>query len=106
MDSGTQISLGIVVSAISGVLGAVGAYVKVKSDLVAQYNKHKALEKDVAELQDRKKEAVQTLHKRIDTLKNNYNDLQKEVHQGHQSLETKMAQMELRIVREIQKLAK
>jgi t-SNARE complex subunit (syntaxin) len=106
MDSSTSISVGVIISLVSLLAGVIGAYVRLKSDINVQSTKIDRMEQDIDDVQERKKEAVSTLHKRIDNLKQGYIDLQKEVHQGHQSLETKIAQMELRIVREIQKLAK
>jgi predicted nucleic acid-binding Zn-ribbon protein len=100
-----QIGLDVLIGASSGVLGAIGAYVKLRStlDLVAAENVNQ--EKEIHDLRERKKEMNTALHKRIDDLRGEFTDLQKEVHQGQQKLETHMAQMELRIVKEIQKMA-
>lgn len=106
MNEATQISLGVLISGIGIVAGIIGAYTKLKSDINVHDTKINGMADDINDLTERKKESIAALHKRIDNLKQGYVDLQKEVHQGHQSLETKMAQMELRIVREIQKLAK
>ena len=44
------------------------------------------------------------LHKRIDDQNSVIHDLQKEMNVGHNKLETSMAHMELRIVKEIQNM--
>ena len=106
MNEATSISIGVLISAVGVIAGIIGAYTKLKSDINVHDTKINNMAGDITDLTERKKESIAALHKRIDTLKQGYTDLQKEVHQGHQSLETKMAQMELRIVREIQKLAK
>lgn len=99
-----QIGLDALIGVSSGIVGAVGAYVKLKSRIDLEGAKNNEQEKEIQDLRERKKEMNQALHKRIDDIKGEFHDLQKEVHQGHQKLETNMAQMELRIVREIQKM--
>lgn len=101
-----QIGLDVLVGAGSGLLGAMGAYYKLKSRLDLTEAENLAQEREISDLRERKKEMNIALHKRVDDLKHEFADLQKEVTQGHNKLETSMAQMELRIVKEIQKLAK
>lgn len=95
MDLTTQISLNVIISLAGGFAAVIGAYMKMKSKLDAQVIYMNSLERDVEHLRDDKK-----------ALRLELADLQKEVHHGHQHLETKMAEMELRIVREIQNLKK
>lgn len=95
MDLGTQISLNVLISLGGGLAAVLGAYVKIKSKLDQQAIYISGLERDLKNLRDDKR-----------TLRAELGELQKEVHGGHQHLETKMAEMELRIVREIQKLSK
>ena len=106
MDLGAQIGLDVVVSVISGVGGAVGAYIKLKSKIDLQEAKNSEQEKEIADIKERKKEMNIALHKRIDDQKNELGALQKEVSQGHNKLETAMARMELRIVKEFQSSVK
>ena len=106
MDLGAQIGLDVVISISSGIIGAVGAYVKLKSSIDILVQKDINQQNEINEIKDRKKEMNIALHKRIDDQKTELNDLQKEVNHGHNKLETAMAQMELRIVKEIQKLAR
>jgi hypothetical protein len=94
MDLGTQISLNVIISLGGGLAAVLGAYVKIKSKLDQQAVYIAGLERDINNLRDDKRSIRQEL-----------GELQKEVHHGHQHLETKMAEMELRIVREIQKIA-
>jgi uncharacterized protein YlxW (UPF0749 family) len=95
MDLTTQISLNVIISLAGGLMAVIGAYVKVKSKLDQQSIYIASIERDIEHLRDDKR-----------SIRAELNDLQKEVHTGHQSLETKMAEMELRIVREIQKIGK
>ena len=106
MDLGTKISLEVLVGISSGVIGSIGAYIKLKSRIDRLEMENYAQEKEITDLQERKKEMNISLHKRIDSVHSDYAKLQNEFYKGHQNLETKMAQMELRIVKEIQNLAK
>jgi formiminotetrahydrofolate cyclodeaminase len=99
-----QIGLDVLVGAVSGLLGAMGAYFKLKSRLDLQEAKNAAQEKEIDDLHERKKEMNVSLHKRIDDQNSVIQDIQKEMASGHQKLETNMAHMELRIVKEIQKM--
>lgn len=101
-----QIGLDVLIGIGSGLLGALGAYYKLKTRLDLADAKNHEQEKEIQDLRERKKEMNQALHKRIDDQKLELANLQKEVHQGHTKLETKMNEMELRIVREIQKLTR
>lgn len=104
MDLGTQISLDVMISLVGGVVGAVGAYVKLKSKLDLAEAKNSSQDKDIEDIKDRKKEMNIALHKRIDDQHSIVSDLQKEMNTAHNKLETSMAQMELRIVKEIQNM--
>ena len=106
MDLGSKISLEVLVGIASGLVGSIGAYIKLKTKIDRVEMVNFTQERELSDLKERKKELGTLLHKRIDTLKNDFTELQKDMTTGHQSLETKMAQMELRIVKEIQKLAK
>tara|TARA_R110000796_G_scaffold106769_2_gene217288 strand:- start:583 stop:900 length:318 start_codon:yes stop_codon:yes gene_type:complete len=105
MDIGA-VGLDVVISVFSGILGAIGAYIKLKSSIDVLVQKDINQQKEINELQEGKKEMSKLLHKRIDTLKSELTVLQMEVTKGHNNLQTLMAQMELRIVKEIQKLQK
>jgi len=104
MDLGTQISLDVLVSVGGGIIGAVGAYIKLKSKIDLQESKNIEQEREISDLKDRKKEMNNALHKRIDDQNNVIHDLQKEMNTGHGKLENAMVNMELRIVREIQNM--
>ena len=104
MDLQTQISLDVIISVVGGVVGAVGAYVKLKSKLDLLSAEFISIEKELTDIKERKKDMNTSLHKRIDDIRDEFSTLQKEVNQGHQKLETNMAQMELRIVKEIQSM--
>lgn len=106
MDLGTKISLDIVVSLVSGMIGAVGAYVKLKSKIDVLETKCNSQENELNEVKERKKEMNVALHKRIDQQNETIATMQKELTTGHSKLETAMSQMELRIVKEIQNLVK
>tara|TARA_R110000772_G_scaffold51709_3_gene118588 strand:+ start:892 stop:1233 length:342 start_codon:yes stop_codon:yes gene_type:complete len=97
-----QIGLDLLVGAGSGLIGAMGAYYKLKSRLDMQEVENISQEKEIDDLKERKKEMNAALHKRIDDQNHVIQDIQKEMVSGHQKLETNMAQMELRIVKEIQ----
>jgi septal ring factor EnvC (AmiA/AmiB activator) len=106
MDLGTQISLDIVVSLISGIIGAVGAYVKLKSKIDVLESKSESQETEITSLKESKKEMNALLHKRIDEQSKTIATMQRELTTGHSKLETAMTKMELRIVKEIQNLVK
>jgi len=106
MDLGTQISLDVVISLMSGIGGAVGVYIKLKTRLDLADAKNDEQERELSDIKDRKKEMNIALHKRIDDQNNTIQDIQKEMSTGHSKLETGMAQMELRIVREFQNSVK
>ena len=102
MDLGSQIGLDVVISVASGIIGAVGAYVKLKSSIDVLNTRTDAQEREIGDIQERKKEMNIALHKRIDDQNLTINELQKEMNKGHNNFETAMAQMELRIVKEFQ----
>lgn len=102
MDLGAQISLEIIVSVGSGIIGAVGAYIKLKSRIDLQEAKNAEQEKELHDIRERKKEMNIALHKRIDDQKGEITLLQKEVSTGHSTLEKQIAQLELRIVEKFQ----
>lgn len=100
-----QIGFDVLIGASSGIVGAVGAYVKLKSKIDLLEAENASQEKEINEIRERKKEMNAALHKRIDDQNHVIQDIQKEMASGHQKLETNMAQMELRIVKEIQSMA-
>ena len=100
MDTASQISVGVILSSVGMIAGIIGAYVRLKSDINVQHEKTIQLKEDIEDLHNRKKEAVSALHKRVDSLKTSYTTLQKEVHEGHKSLETIMAEKGLRMFKE------
>ena len=99
-----QIGFDVLIGAGSGLLGAMGAYYKLKSRLDLQEAENISQEKEIDDLRERKKEMNSAIHKRIDDQNNVIQDIQKEMASGHQKLETNMAQIELRIVKEIQSM--
>lgn len=101
MDLGAQIGLDVVISVVSGIGGAVGAYIKLKSRIDLQEAKNAEQEKELQDIKERKKEMNIALHKRIDDQNHVIQDIQKEMSTGHSKLETAMAKMELRIVEKI-----
>lgn len=100
-----QIGMDVLIGSASGVLGAMGAYYKLKSRLDLQEAENHSQEREIADLRERKKEMNAALHKRIDDQNHVIQEIQKEMASGHQKLETNIAQMELRIVKEIQAMA-
>lgn len=101
-----QIGLDVLIGAASGILGGVGAYYKLKSRLDLQEAKNDEQEKELQDIRDRKKEMNIALHKRIDDQNHVINEIQKEMSQGHSQIGERMAQMELRIVKEFNKTVK
>lgn len=106
MDYGTQISLDVVISLVSGVIGAIGAYVKLKSKIDVLEQKCENQRQEINDIKERKKEMNTALHKRIDDQNAVINDIEKNLTAGHSKLETAIANLELRIVREIQNMVK
>tara|TARA_R110000772_G_scaffold9622_7_gene31559 strand:+ start:13033 stop:13371 length:339 start_codon:yes stop_codon:yes gene_type:complete len=104
MDYGTQISLDVIVSMAGGVIGAVGAYIKLKSKLDMAEAENISQNKEIEDIREGKKEMNISLHRRIDDQNSIISDLQKEMNHGQSKLETSMAHMELRIVKEIQNM--
>jgi hypothetical protein len=103
MDFGV-IGFEVIISVISGMAGAIGAYVKLKSSIDVLIQKDVTQQNEINNIKEGKKEMNVLLHKRIDVLKKDLTQLQVDVTKGHNSLQTLMAQMELRIVKEIQKI--
>jgi uncharacterized protein HemX len=97
-----QIGLDVVIGALSGILGGVGAYYKLKARMDLADAKNDEQEKELADIRERKREMNTALHKRIDDQKSEISNLQKEVSTGHSSLEKQIAQLELRIVEKFQ----
>ena len=95
------IGLEVLLSIISGIGGAIGAYIKLKSRIDLLEAKNIEQDKELTEIRERKKEMNTALHKRIDDQNSIISDIQKEMNIGHNKLETAMAQMELRIVEKI-----
>jgi hypothetical protein len=97
-----QVGLDVLVGGASGVLGAMGAYYKLKSRLDLQEAKNIEQERELQDVRDRKKEMNTALHKRIDDQNGVIHEIQKEMTTGHSQLGQRMAEMELRIVKEFQ----
>lgn len=106
MDSTTTISMEILLSLSSGIIGSVGAYIKLKSRIDKLEVEKDNQEREIIDLKERKKEMNVALHKRIDDQKAEVHELRNEVNKGHQALERKMGEMELRIIKEIHKIVK
>jgi predicted nucleic acid-binding Zn-ribbon protein len=106
MDMASQISLEVLIGIGSGIVGSVGAYIRLKSRIDRLEMENLTQEKEITDLRERKKEMNSELHNRIDLLKTDMSTLKTDMTQGHSSLETMMAKMELRIVQEIQKITK
>jgi hypothetical protein len=87
----TAISLDVIVSATAGFIAVVGVYIRLKSKIDILETTCKNQEKEII-----------LLHKEDKEMSDKFFSLQKEVSQGHNKLETSMAQMELRIIRELQ----
>tara|TARA_R110000764_G_scaffold79924_2_gene158881 strand:+ start:296 stop:619 length:324 start_codon:yes stop_codon:yes gene_type:complete len=96
----------VLIGVSSGLIGAVGAYIKLKSSMEVLKSKDTSQQKEINDIKESKKEMNIVIHKRIDIMKSELTTLQMEVTKGHNTLQTLMAQMELRIVKEIQKLQK
>ena len=101
MDS---LSFEIILSLISGIIGSIGAYIKLKSRIDRLEVENINQRREYVELKERKKEMHINLHKRIDDQKAEVHELRTEVNKGSQALERKMGEMELRIIKEIHKL--
>ena len=96
-----QIGMDVLIGSASGILGAMGAYYKLKARLDLQEAKNVEQEREIQDVKERKKEMNTALHKRIDDQNHVIHDLQKEMNAGHSALRTELAQMELRIVEKI-----
>lgn len=106
MDSTTTISMEILLSLSSGVIGSVGAYMKLKSRIDRLEMENISQDKELVDLKDRKKEMNIAIHKRIDAQKDELHDLRQDVNKGYTKLENKVNEMELRIIKEIHKIGK
>lgn len=98
-----QIGLDILLGAGSGIIGAVGAYVKLKSRIDLAEAKNVEQERELTDIKERKKEMNAAIHKRIDDQNHTIQDIQKEMSAGHNKLQTELAQLELRIIKEFKR---
>jgi septal ring factor EnvC (AmiA/AmiB activator) len=96
-----QIGLDVLIGLSSGVVGTIGAYIRLKSRIDMVEAKNKEQSKEIDDLRDRKKEMNIALNKRIDDQKETISKLQTTMSTGHAKLETLIAKMELRIVEKI-----
>lgn len=91
MNFNTAVSLDVIVSATGMLISVVGVYIKLKSKIDILEKEKEVMAKELGALHEKDKEIEREML-----------SLQKEVSQGHNKLETSMAQMELRIIREFQ----
>ena len=105
MDLST-ISVEVIIGVCSGLAVSVGAYIKLKSRIDRLEMENISQEKEIIDLKERKKEMGAALTSRIDDLTHDFTELQRDMTTGYQNLQDYSAQMELRIVKEIQKLRK
>lgn len=96
-----QIGLDVLIGLSSGIVGTVGAYIRLKSRIDMVEAKNKEQSKEIDDLRDRKKEMNTALNKRIDDQKATIGKLETNMSTGHAKLETLIAKMELRIVEKI-----
>lgn len=87
----TAVSLDLIISASAGLVAIVGVYIRLKSKIDILETTCAAQAKDILSLQEEEK-----------IIKTELVDVRREASQGHNKLETSMAQMELRIIREFQ----
>ena len=106
MDLGTEISLNVVISVISGIGCAVGAYVKLKSRIDVLEVENVNQEKEIDDLRERKKDMSIQVNRRVDAVELKVQELSKEITVTGSNLEKKMSEMELRIIKEIQNIRK
>lgn len=87
----TAVSLDVIIPAATFLFAVVAVYVTLKSKI------------DVLEkISENQSKEITILQQESKILKNDFSNLQKEVAANHNKLETSMAQMELRIIREFQ----
>lgn len=90
-----SISLNVIISVASGILGAIGAYIRLKSTM--DINKVR-----IESLDDENK----SLHKRIDSVKATVEINREKQDSNYQQIKTEMSQMELRIIQAIHEIKK
>ena len=90
-----SISLNVIISVASGILGAIGAYIRLKSTM--DINKVR-----IENLDDENK----SLHKRIDSVKATVEINREKQDSNYQQIKTEMSQMELRIIQAIHEIKK
>lgn len=87
----TTVSLDLIISASAGFLAIVGVYIRLKVEI-------NILRHDL----DVQAKEIEDLQKKEEKLSSELSEYHKEASQNHSKLETSMAQMELRIIREFQ----
>jgi len=90
MDGTTAISVNLILSIGGGILGAVGAYVRLKSSI-------DITKVEIINLQDEER----ALHKRIDSLKETVNKNREHADQSTTDLKQFINDMKVEIIREI-----
>ena len=90
MDGSTAISLNVLVSLGGGIIGAVGAYVKLKSSIDISRVKIEGLE-----------EENRSCHRRIDSLKDTVSKNREHADQSNTDLKQFINDMKVEIIREI-----
>jgi hypothetical protein len=98
------IGLGALISLLSGIIGAVGFWYKVKNKVDLLEVKQDSINKDHAELKTTAEKADDIIHNRIENLKQQVESNRARHDESITELKSEMSQMELRIIQAIHEL--
>ena len=98
------IGLGAIISLLSGVIGAVGFWYKVKNKVDLLEVKQENINKEHEELKNSAQKADDIIHNRIENLKQQVENNRSKHDASIVELKQEMSQMELRIIQAIHEL--
>lgn len=104
--TGLQIGVDVAVSLFFGAAGALGVWFKLKNVVNIQRVEIDALQSDVVNIREQKKELAAGIHKRVDSLKKTVENNREKSDNNTNEIKGEMQKMELRIITAIHEIRK
>jgi gas vesicle protein len=104
--NGLQFGIDVLISILFGATGAIGVWFKLKGKVEIQEVQIKALNTEIDDFKQAKKEMNSALHKRVDTLKEIVERNREKTDASTQEIKNEMNKMELRIITAIHDIGK